>query len=110
MSWPLLVGIFLGLSALLLIKPSAVYDNFFQFLYWISLAYAPVVGIVLVDYFLLRRQTLEPAGDLQSAAGGVPTTSGGGGTSPPTGGRGRRRRVPLLLNPVSLWYSAPFPT
>ncbi len=58
MPWPLLVGLFLGLSALFLIRPSAVYDNFFQFLYWISLTYAPVVGIVLVDYFLLRRQTL----------------------------------------------------
>jgi len=59
MSWPLLVAIFLGFSALLLIKPSAVYDNFFQFLYWISLAFAPIIGIMLVDYFLLRRQKLD---------------------------------------------------
>ncbi len=59
MSWPLLVGIFLGLSALLLIKPSAVYDNFFQFLYWIGVAYTPIIGVVLVDYFLLRRQRLD---------------------------------------------------
>lgn len=108
MSWPLLVGIFLGLSALLLIKPSAVYDNFFQFLYWIGVAYTPIIGVVLVDYFVLRRQTLDLRAIFSSERG-----------SPYDFWRGWNIAAFIavgvgiaaylsLLNPVSLWYSAPF--
>jgi NCS1 family nucleobase:cation symporter-1 len=109
MSWPLLVGIFLGLSALLLIKPSAVYDNFFQFLYWISLAYAPIIGIVIVDYFMLRHQTLDLRA-IFSHRKGDPYDFWGGWNIAAFIALGAGIGVYLLLlNPVSLWYSAPFP-
>lgn len=109
MSWPLLVGIFLALSALLLIKPSAVYDNFFQFLYWISVAYAPIIGVVIVDYFILRRQTLDLRA-IFSSERGSPYDFWGGWNIAAFIGVGVGSGVYLaLLNPVSLWYSAPFP-
>jgi len=108
MSWDLLVGIFLGLSALLLIKPSAVYDNFFQFLYWIGVSYTPVIGIMLADYFLLRRQAVDRVALFDDRPG-----------SPYDFWRGWNLAAYIalgagvgtylaLLNPVSLWYSAPF--
>ncbi len=105
---PLLVGIFLGLSALLLIKPSAVYDNFFQFLYWISLAYAPVIGIVLVDYFILRRQTLDLRAIFSHRKGSPYDFWGGWNIAAYIGVAVGVGVYLLLLNPVSLWYSAPF--
>ncbi len=108
MSWPLLVGIFLGLSALLLIKPSAVYDNFFQFLYWIGVAYTPIIGVVLVDYFLLRRQRLDLRA-IFSSESGSPYDFWHGWNIAAFIGVGVGIAVYLsLLNPVSLWYSAPF--
>jgi nucleobase:cation symporter-1, NCS1 family len=109
MSWPLLVAIFLGLSALFLIKPSAVYDNFFRFLYWISLVYAPIIGIVLVDYFVLRRQTLDLRA-IFSQRIGDPYDFWGGWNMAAFIALGFGVGVYLsLLNPVSLWHSAPFP-
>ena len=108
MSWPLLVGIFLGLSALLLIKPSAVYDNFFQFLYWIGVAYTPIIGVVLVDYFVLRRQTLDLHAIFRSDAGS-PYDFWSGWNVAAFIAVGVGIAVYLsLLNPVSLWYSPPF--
>lgn len=109
MGWPLLVGLFLGLSSLFLIQPSAVYDNFFRFLYWISLSYAPVVGVVLADYFVLRRQRLD-----------LPAIFNGEEGSPYDFWRGWNLAAYLaiavgvgvylwLLNPVSLRYGDAFP-
>ncbi len=109
MSWPLLVGIFLGLSALLLIKPSAVYDNFFQFLYWISLVYAPVIGIVIVDYFILRRQALDLWAIFSRRKGDPYDFWGGWNVAAYVALAAGVAVYLLLLNPVSLWYSAPFP-
>lgn len=109
MPWGLLIGIFLGLSALLLIRPSAVYDNFFTFLYWIGVSYAPLLGIMWVDYFVLRRQSIDlyavfdhrndsPYGYWKGwNIGAYIAFAVGFGT------------YLALLNPISLWYSAPFP-
>jgi NCS1 family nucleobase:cation symporter-1 len=44
MRWDVMITIFLGLAVFLLIKPSLIYDNFFQFLYWIGLSYSPVMA------------------------------------------------------------------
>ena len=76
MRWDVLVTIFLGLAVFLLIKPSLIYDNFFQFLYWIGLGYAPPIGIVCVDYFVFRRQKLDLYA-LFDARKGSRTISGG---------------------------------
>jgi nucleobase:cation symporter-1, NCS1 family len=109
MPWPLLVGIFLGLSSLFLIKPSAVYDNFFRFLYLISLAYAPIIGIVLADYFILRRQTLDLRA-IFSQRKADPYDFWSGWNLAAYLALGVGVGVYLsLLNPVSLRYSAPFP-
>jgi nucleobase:cation symporter-1, NCS1 family len=107
MSWPLLVGIFLALSALLLIKPSAVYDNFFQFLYWISVAYAPIIGIVLVDYFLLRRQTLDLRAIFSHRKGDPYDFWGGWNIAAFIGVAVGSAVYILLLNPVTLEQYVP---
>lgn len=107
MAWPLLMGLFLGLSSLFLIQPSAVYDTFFRFLYWISLAYAPVVGIALVDHFLLRRQTLDFP-DLFSERKGDPSDFRNGWNLAAFMALGVAVYL-RLLDPISLRYGAAFP-
>jgi len=109
MSWPLLVAIFLGLSALLLIRPSAIYDNFFQFLYWISLVYAPIIGIVIVDYFFLRGQKLDLWAIFSHRPGSPYDYWRGWNIAAYIALAAGVGVYLLLLNPVSLWYSAPFP-
>jgi NCS1 family nucleobase:cation symporter-1 len=109
MRWDVLITIFLGLAVFLLIKPSLIYDHFFQFLYWIGLGYAPPIGIICVDYFIFRRQTLDVRA-LFDARRGSPYDFWRGwniaayiafGIGVGTFG--------ALMNPITLWYSAPFP-
>jgi hypothetical protein len=38
--------------------PAAIYDNYFQFLAWVSLILAPLCVVYFVDFFLLRRRTV----------------------------------------------------
>ena len=35
-----------------------IYDNYFKFLVWVSLALAPLCAVYFVDFFLLRRRRL----------------------------------------------------
>jgi NCS1 family nucleobase:cation symporter-1 len=58
-SWATLTGAFFVVPLLLTLRPSLIYDNFFQFLYWSGVAYAPLSAIYIADYYLLRRQRLD---------------------------------------------------
>ena len=57
-SWTLLTGAFFLIPAVAVFFPSAIYDNFFKFLVYTSLGFAPLSGIYLVDFFFLRRTRL----------------------------------------------------
>ena len=109
MRWDVLITIFLGLAVFLLIKPSLIYDHFFQFLYWIGLGYAPPIGMICVDYFIFRRQQLDVRAIFDARRG-----------SPYDFWRGWNIAAYIafgigvgtfaaLMNPITLWYSAPFP-
>ena len=58
-SWGTLTGLFFVGPAILTIWPGLIYDHFFQFLLWSGVAYAPLSGIWIIDYFILRRQWLD---------------------------------------------------
>jgi nucleobase:cation symporter-1, NCS1 family len=45
--------------AVLTLWPGLIYDNFFQFLYWSGVAFAPLSAIYIADYFIMRRQRLD---------------------------------------------------
>lgn len=55
MAWPLMGVVILGPAAVLVFFPGTVYDNYGRFLSWGAILVAPLVGIGIVDYFLLRR-------------------------------------------------------
>ena len=55
MAWPIMGIIILGPAAILVFFPAAVYDNYGRFLSWGAILVAPLVGIGIVDYFILRR-------------------------------------------------------
>jgi NCS1 family nucleobase:cation symporter-1 len=109
MPWGLLAGIFLALPIVLLIRPSAVYDNFFQFLYWIGAGYAPIIGIVVADYFLLRRQRVDMRAVFDLRDGSPYAFWRGWNIAAYLAFGGGLAVYFSLLNPSTLWYSAPFP-
>jgi len=55
--WLWLTGLVLLPGAMGIFFPEQIYDNFFRFLAWTALAFAPLAGISLADY-MLRRRTL----------------------------------------------------
>ena len=56
-SWKWLTGLVLLPGALGIFFPAQIYDNFFLFLAWTALAFAPLAGVSLADY-LLRGRTV----------------------------------------------------
>jgi NCS1 family nucleobase:cation symporter-1 len=58
-SWGKLTAAFFVVPLLLTLRPSLIYDNFFQFLYWSGVAFAPLSAIYIADYFILRRQRID---------------------------------------------------
>ncbi|WP_336793864.1 cytosine permease [Gordonia malaquae] len=58
-SWPVLITVILGPAVILVFFPQAVYDNYSQFLSWGALFLAPLCGVQIVDYFVLRRGCLD---------------------------------------------------
>ncbi|GEE01315.1 cytosine/uracil/thiamine/allantoin permease [Gordonia spumicola] len=58
-SWPALITVILGPAVVLVFFPQAVYDNYSQFLSWGALFLAPLCGVQIVDYFILRRRVLD---------------------------------------------------
>jgi NCS1 family nucleobase:cation symporter-1 len=57
-SWAVLTGVFFLVPAVAVFFPSVMYDNFFKFLVYTSLGFAPLSGVYLVDFFFLRRTRL----------------------------------------------------
>ncbi len=55
MAWPLMGLVILEPAAILVFFPEAVYDNYGRFLSWGAIFVAPLTGIQIVDYFVLRR-------------------------------------------------------
>lgn len=56
--WALLAALILVPAAVLVFFPSTVYDNYARFVSWGAILVAPLCGIQLVDYSVLRRQQL----------------------------------------------------
>lgn len=56
--WPVLSALFLTPVAIIALFPETVYDNYGRFLSWVAIIVAPMCGIQLVDYFILRRAKL----------------------------------------------------
>lgn len=54
-SWLWLTGLVLLPGAIGIFFPAQIYDNFFRFLAWTALAFAPLAGISLADYMLRGR-------------------------------------------------------
>jgi nucleobase:cation symporter-1, NCS1 family len=57
-SWAVLTGAFFLIPAIAVFFPSSIYDNFFRFLVYTSLGFAPLSGVYLADFFFLRRGRL----------------------------------------------------
>ncbi len=58
-TWAKLTGAFFIVPLVLTLRPSLIYDNFFQFLYWSGVAFAPLSAIYIADYFIMRRQQID---------------------------------------------------
>ena len=57
--WSVVAGLLFAPAAVLVFWPSALYDNYFKFLAWVSLVLAPLCAVYFVDFFLLRHRTLD---------------------------------------------------
>jgi len=55
MRWATLTALVLLPGAIGIFFPTEIYDNFFRFLAWTALVFAPLAGISLVDYLLRGR-------------------------------------------------------
>ncbi|MGH3085985.1 MAG: purine-cytosine permease family protein [Rubrobacteraceae bacterium] len=60
--WATVAGALLLPAAVGVLFPAAVYDNFFKFLAWQSVALASLCGIYFVDFFFLRHRRLDARG------------------------------------------------
>lgn len=56
MRWSLLTATVLVPGSIGVFFPEQIYDNFFRFLAWTALAFAPLAGVSLADYYLRRRR------------------------------------------------------
>jgi NCS1 family nucleobase:cation symporter-1 len=56
--WPLLAGVLLVPAAVLVFFPATVYDNYARFVSWGAIVLAPLCGVQIVDFFVLRRQRI----------------------------------------------------
>ena len=57
--WQVLSGAFFVLPAILTFFPGALYDNFLKFVVWAAAIIAPMTGIMVADYFLLRKRRID---------------------------------------------------
>lgn len=58
MAWPVMLLVVLGPAFVLTLFPDTVYNNYGRFLSWGAILLAPLCGVQLVDYFFLRRTSL----------------------------------------------------
>ena len=60
LGWARLTGVLFGLcAALVLFTSTSLYDHFFTFVAWSQAAFVSAIGIVLADYYLLRRTRID---------------------------------------------------
>lgn len=107
--WPYLTGGFLVVPAVLAFFPTAVYDQFFRFLALTSLVLAPIVGVVLADFFFLRHRQLDLRAlypDTGATTYRYPLGINPAALLALTLGAGVYW---ALLDPVNLAHAAPFP-
>jgi NCS1 family nucleobase:cation symporter-1 len=57
--WSVQAAVLLAPAALVAFWPGAIYDNYFKFLAWVSIVLAPLCAVYFVDFYLLRRRTLD---------------------------------------------------
>ncbi|WP_206323211.1 cytosine permease [Streptomyces sp. HNM0574] len=57
-SWPVLAAVVLAPAAVVVFFPEAVYDNYGRFVSWGAVLVAPLCGVQITDFFLLRRGEL----------------------------------------------------
>lgn len=57
--WPVMGLAILGPAAVLVCFPATVYDNYGRFLSWGAIVVAPLCGVQIVDYFVLRRTRID---------------------------------------------------
>lgn len=60
--WGVLAAILFAPAAVGTFFPAAVYDNYFKFIAWVSLALAPLCAVYFADFFLLRDRRLDLRG------------------------------------------------
>lgn len=59
LSWPVMSALLFSPAVVVVFWPGAIYDNYFKFLAWVSLILAPLCAVYFVDFYLLRRRTLD---------------------------------------------------
>lgn len=59
MAWPTITGLFLLGPCIAAFFPAFVFNSIANLLAWSAVAFAPLVGIHLVDFYVLRRRTLD---------------------------------------------------
>ncbi|QWF23209.1 cytosine permease [Nocardioides sp. LMS-CY] len=57
-AWPVLSALFLVPVVVICLFPESVYNNYGRFLSWVAIVVAPMCGVQVVDYFVLRRARL----------------------------------------------------
>ncbi|MFJ6564226.1 cytosine permease [Streptomyces sp. NPDC091412] len=57
--WPVMGVIILGPAAVLVLFPAAVYENYGRFLSWGAIFVAPLCAIQIVDFFFLRKTSVD---------------------------------------------------
>lgn len=57
-AWPVLSAVFLVPVVVICLFPESVYNNYGRFLSWVAILVAPMCGVQVVDYFVLRRARL----------------------------------------------------
>lgn len=56
--WPVLAACILSPAVVMVLFPGVVYDNYGRFVSWTAVVVAPLCGIQIVDFFVLRRQRI----------------------------------------------------
>lgn len=59
MTWPLMCLVILGPAAGLVFFPDVLYNNYDRFLSWGAIFVAPLTGIGIVDFFILRKRKVK---------------------------------------------------
>jgi NCS1 family nucleobase:cation symporter-1 len=104
--WAVLTAALFVPVVVLVFFPATMYDNFFKFLVWTALGFAPLSGVTAVDYLVLRRQRIDERA-LYSREGRYAYWGGFNFAALAAVAAGALVYY-LLLNPQSLAHRSPF--